>query len=266
MGVLTLYADASISGNVAGATNAFGAPDGTWTTTTGNSNWTHRWGMQNPTAGSSINGTHTVTVRARKEVAQTGVPTIQVQLYQNGVSVKSLVSTSNVTSETGEDFSGTFTSADISSPNDLQIEIVTTSAGGSPSVRTAVLVDSITWSGDFVINYTQFPTDNQDLTDVSRLFDYSWARTHNLGLTDAVTTVANYPRSLTDNMGLITPPLELLRTRALPSDSIGVTDSNVREFVLTRSHADNENLTDSVKTLNAQQSGFWIFEYDGQVG
>ena len=145
MAILNLYADASISGNVAGATNVYGAADGVWTTTTGNTNWTHRWGMQNPTAGSVMVGTHTITVRARKEVAQTGTPTIQVNLYENGSLVKSLVATSNVTSETGADYQGTLTQSDISNNNNVEVEIVTISAGGSPAVRTAVLVDSITW-------------------------------------------------------------------------------------------------------------------------
>jgi len=38
-----LYFTGSVSGNVAGAANALGAPDGTYTTTSGDVSWVHEW-------------------------------------------------------------------------------------------------------------------------------------------------------------------------------------------------------------------------------
>lgn len=155
MTVETLYADASVVGSVTGPENALGAPDNVWTTTTGNTNWAHRWSMQNP-VNPVMTGTHTITVRARKEPGQSGTPSIIVYLIINNggvdTNVKTLVASTSVTSTTGQDFSGTFTNADIAAygnPTHVEVTVDATSAGGSPSARTTVQVDAITWTGDF---------------------------------------------------------------------------------------------------------------------
>lgn len=150
MAVETLYASSLASGAVSGSANALGSTAGTWTTDTGNVSWTARFAMDNPT-GAQANGTHTFLVRARKEAGQSGNPTVDaINVYQGGALLGNvLASAVSVTSGTGQDVSGTLAATGITSPASIEVEVVTTAAGGNPSTRSAVQIDYVRWSGDF---------------------------------------------------------------------------------------------------------------------
>jgi len=144
-----LYATSRLSGTaLTNDSNALGSTSATWAGDVNtNTSWTNRYAMGDPT-GTTANGTHTVTVRARKG-SNTSDPTIALNLYENGSLVGAIVGNTNVTSTTGQDVSGTFSAASISNVNNVEIEVVMTAAGGSPSARNSAQIDYIHWSGDF---------------------------------------------------------------------------------------------------------------------
>lgn len=150
MATETKYADGLTSGSVSTPANANGAPDGTFTTDSGLVSWTARFSMQNP-VGTQANGTHTFTARVRK-YSGTGNPVLNsITIYEGSTSrvVKTL--NTSVTSATGQDVSTTLTEAEIRTITNLanlEVQIVTTGAGGSGPARAAVQLDAITWSGD----------------------------------------------------------------------------------------------------------------------
>lgn len=141
MGAGTVYADSTISGTATNAQNAFGASDGVFTGDTGNTSWTQRWGMGNPTGG-ALSGTQTVTFIVRKQ-SGTNNPTMTASLYQNGSLIQQILASTNVTSLTSQTVTATFTGSLITDPTNIEIEIATTAAGGSGAARAAVQVDSI---------------------------------------------------------------------------------------------------------------------------
>lgn len=148
----TLYATSLTSGAVATSGNALGAVNGVFTTDTGNVSWTARFALGDP-SGTQANGTHTITLRVRKESTQSGAPTVtSITLYAGGVSLGAIGAGNwSVTSGTGQDVSATFAASLLSGRalSGIDVEIVVTGAGGSPSARTTVQLDAITWSGDF---------------------------------------------------------------------------------------------------------------------
>lgn len=158
MAIETMYASSLVSGAVAGDANALGSTAGTWTTTTGNTSWTARFAMDNPT-GNTDNGTQTFLVRARKEAGQTGTPQITaINVYQGGSLLGNVLgAAANITSGTGEDVSGTL-SVDVTDPANIEVEVVTTAAGGNPGTRTAVQIDYIKWDGDFTTVFNVAPS------------------------------------------------------------------------------------------------------------
>jgi hypothetical protein len=154
MATENLYATSLTSGSVSTSANALGSTSGTWTTDADNTSWTARFAMGNPTAGTGGNGTHTVTVRVRKETG-TGNPTVDsVTLYEGSTS-KGVISSgsTSVTSTTGQDIVCTFNTATIGVTDwsNVEIQIATTQSGGGPSARSAVQLDYIHWSGDFIV-------------------------------------------------------------------------------------------------------------------
>jgi hypothetical protein len=156
MATESLVADAILSGSVAGDTtgNWSGPLDGAFTDnpTTGGS-WTARFSMTAP-VGNQANGTHTVATRVRKISGQSGTPTVDsVSLYHNGTLIQTqTVSVPNVTFlGAGADKTVTFAASQFAGLDlaDVEFEVVTSAAGGSPSSKTPVQIDSVTWSGDF---------------------------------------------------------------------------------------------------------------------
>lgn len=149
----TLYATSLTAGAVSSSGNALGAPNGTWTTDTGNTNWTARFAMGNP-VGNPATGTHTISIQTRKEPGQSGTPVLSaINLYSGTFLLGQINGNSyNITSTTGTPISATFDASTLLSGISLasiEVEVVTVGAGGSPSVRASVQIDSITWTGNF---------------------------------------------------------------------------------------------------------------------
>ena len=150
MPTANLNFNSSISGSVSTPANALGAIDGTFTTDTGTTNWTARWRLDAVAGLFSAYGTQTLTLRVRKS-SGTGNPTITgVNLYQGGALIKSILGSSfSVTSTTGEDVVCTFDGADINGLETVDIEVVTSGAGGGPSARSSVQIDGATWAATY---------------------------------------------------------------------------------------------------------------------
>lgn len=151
MATETLYATALTAGTVSTSNNALGAPNGTFTTDVDNVSWTARFAMGNP-VGNTANGTHTITLRVRKETGN-GTPSVtSIRLFAGTTDLGLITSGStNVTSTTGADVAAPFadTILDGYDLSTIEVEIVTAGVGGSGSNRTCVQLDGITWSGDF---------------------------------------------------------------------------------------------------------------------
>lgn len=144
----TLYATSHITGSFTNPTNAVGSGAGTWAGALNTStNATSRWAIGDPVDPLTASATQTIAVQARKG-SNSGTPTIALNLYENGTLVRQIGSTTNVTSTTGQAVTGTFTSSEISDRTAVEIEVVMTAAGGSPSVRNSAQVDYIQWTAD----------------------------------------------------------------------------------------------------------------------
>jgi hypothetical protein len=149
MATETLYATSLLSGTITSSSNALGSGAGTWAGDLNtNSSWTTVWAMGDPTVSGAADGTQTVTVRARKG-SNGNSPTIAINLYENGSLVGAIASATTVTSTTGQDVSGTWTGSSVTNENNVEIEVVMTAAGGSPSNRNSAQIDYIRWDGNF---------------------------------------------------------------------------------------------------------------------
>lgn len=153
MTVETLYATDHLAGNFVNPTNAIGNTPGTWAGELNtSSSRTSRWALGNPvntlTPGYAL---HTITLVAKKG-SNSGTPTITMNLYNNGVLVKTLVSGLSVTSTTGQTLSSGFiTTAELSDKNNIEIEIVMNAAGGSGSARNSAQISMFTLSVDTTV-------------------------------------------------------------------------------------------------------------------
>lgn len=142
MATETLYATSHLAGTVATSANGLGAPNGTYTTDTAATSWTSRYAIGDPVG--NLLSTQTITVRVRKDSTNSGTPTATINLYENGTLVSALNTNVNVTSATSQDIVGTFAASAITNRNNIEIEVAVTAAGGGPSVRATVQLDSIT--------------------------------------------------------------------------------------------------------------------------
>jgi hypothetical protein len=157
MATQALYFDASITGGVSTPANALGAPNGVFTTdANANISWTHRWGYQELVVSPGtprLTGTQTISIVVRKG-SNSGNPTVtSVVLFQAGTSIATISSGStSVTSTTGQTLTYTF-DASILGGNfaNLELQVATTGAGGSPSQRNAVSIDASTWTANYDI-------------------------------------------------------------------------------------------------------------------
>jgi hypothetical protein len=141
----TLRADAVVANNAClTPANAQGAPDGTWTTNAGNSTWDCRWSLGNP-ANELTSGftTHNAIARVRRSASGGNNPTATLQLWSNGSLVRQLASVA-LTSDTGQDIGGDFTTAEAGPGANLELRVSGTPAGGSGSTKRTVQVDGFT--------------------------------------------------------------------------------------------------------------------------
>ena len=156
MAIELLYADAHLAGNFANPGNAIGNTPSTWAgVLNSNSSYTSRWSIANPVNPATSGATQTVRVTARKGT-NSGTPTIQVNLYSSG-SLVSSGTTVNVTSTTGQVVTRTFTSSQIAL-NNLEVEVVQTGTGGSPSARNTAQISIIEFSADTTSPVPATPT------------------------------------------------------------------------------------------------------------
>jgi hypothetical protein len=138
-----LYFTGSVSGNVAGAANALGAPDGTYTTTSGDVSWTHTWSFD-PAPGFLTNAqTFTVAIRSLPTNGS-GNCDVTVNVRQNGV----------VRGTQSRNFNGVITvivnATGFTPDGAVTVEVIGTgSGGGNPNSRTTPAVDACTWTCDY---------------------------------------------------------------------------------------------------------------------
>jgi hypothetical protein len=148
MTIQTVYADAHITGNFANPDNAVGNTPLTWAGQLNvNSNYTSRWSLADLTPDLTTGATQTIRILARKGT-NSGTPTITINLYENGSLVAEILASTNITSIVGQTLVATFLSSQITNKNNVEIEVVQTSAGGSPSVRNSAQIAYIQWDAD----------------------------------------------------------------------------------------------------------------------
>lgn len=145
MAIETLHAVNYIAGTVSSPNNALDAPDGIFTTDTGNTDWTGRWGMGVPPG--NLSGTQNIIVRYRKDSAGGGTPSLSIFLYENGIQVRGIVASTDALSEDTTTVTGAFSSIEITDIQNVEIEIVAVGNGGGPNGRS-IQVDAITWAAN----------------------------------------------------------------------------------------------------------------------
>ncbi len=141
------YLTASVSGAVSTPANALGAPDGTFTTDSGNTNWNHTWSFDTFPTPSVIQSDLTITVRHRRDLANGNDPAINfVQVFQSGSQIHQSGNSIPALDGSATDFQFTVPKASLLDLTALSVVIDTTGGGGSPAVRRAIQVDSVTLS------------------------------------------------------------------------------------------------------------------------
>ena len=143
----TLYATGSpISGSVSGSAAATGAPDGSFTSDTGNTNWTARWNLDDLVGTIAAAQTVGVTIRVRKDSTGGNTPDVTgITLLDNGSTLGSDTTGWAITATgTGTDITVNIPVTGIANNGaNLQVEVSTSGAGGAPSSRRAVQLDAI---------------------------------------------------------------------------------------------------------------------------
>ena len=125
------------------------SPDGLWLVGVDDGTDTDlRVEMGDPSNTLTAAATQTVAVLVRKFATGGNDPTVTVELWESGAFVATLVGATTVTSETGAVVSGTFTDATIGNPNNVEVRVLGSRSGGSPSSRRSVEVGAIRWTAD----------------------------------------------------------------------------------------------------------------------
>lgn len=145
MAIETVHADGLATGDpgeITGASNAYGTTTGTWTTNIDNDSWTARFTLDNTTDPPDATNSVDVLLRARKQDGNNNPSIDSVAILENGVQRGINSNIGDVSSLTGEDVSLTVSCTGMTGDgSNLEIEIVTTAAGGSPTNRAAVQLD-----------------------------------------------------------------------------------------------------------------------------
>lgn len=143
----TLHATSSVSGNAATPANALGAQNSSFTTDSGDIDWTHRWGFTSEVGG-SFTTDHTFAGNVRISGGTTAA-NATVNIYANGNLVGS--SSFSVTTVSNQPFSLSVPRASIAPGNTVEVELVTSTGGGKPANRAAVQVDNFDWTTEHAI-------------------------------------------------------------------------------------------------------------------
>jgi hypothetical protein len=169
--------DSSVSGTAATPGNALGASDGTYTTDANTSSWTHSWHFPAPSTSAIPAGANQdFTLRVRK-FDGTGNPTITtitpaIETSPGTWTDQTAVSGTpfTVTSLTSQDVTFTIPTSIFASAvaYDLRLNIAVTAAGGGPSARATVQIDSATWTAHVVGGTQQIAgSDTAAVTDAA---------------------------------------------------------------------------------------------------
>lgn len=143
-----LYATSHLAGTFTSPDNANGNTPGTWAGQLNtNVSQTSRWAIGDPADPLTTAATQTIRVVARKG-SNTNDPQVALNLYESGVLVQSLVGNTTITSQVGQDVSGTFNTAAISDRIAVEVEVVMTAAGGSGTARNSAQISLIEWTAD----------------------------------------------------------------------------------------------------------------------
>jgi len=147
MATETRYAASVASGSTSGSGNATGASDGTFTTDTNNTDWTCAWNMDALTTGALTTGTNNQQVDVVTRHDSGNNPDYVLKVYEGGslVYTSGTTTVSSLTSQTDTFY---WTSSGTDGSN-IDIELVVNAVGGSPSNRSTVQLDSITWTADY---------------------------------------------------------------------------------------------------------------------
>ena len=146
-----LLEQTSLTGTVGNIQDDPDSPDANWLVASANNvNTAARVSFPTPTNPPTV-GADLQEFRAqvRKFNSNSGNPTAQIQLYENGALIASGSSVS-VTSTSGQVISFTWNASSLGTSNGSLVEcrINTTAAGGGPSVRNSVDIGAIEWNAD----------------------------------------------------------------------------------------------------------------------
>jgi putative cell wall-binding protein len=147
----TLYAVDDLPGTtMVGASNAFGAPQGVWTTDTASADKIGKFEMGDPSGPLAQPGTrtHKIRVLVRKSATGGPDPAVTVKLYEDGDLINAaLVPETDVLDAShpnGIWLEGEFETDDIVDPNDIEVWLdIDNKQVGAPPVARAVQVDAI---------------------------------------------------------------------------------------------------------------------------
>lgn len=208
-----LYADGVVAGNAfVSAANAVGSTTGNWAGELNlNSNYSGRWTLANPSA--ALEGNQVIEVMARKG-SNSGTPNIAINTYVGGVLVASRAAV-NVTSTVGQLISVTFTAAEMTPPVDAEIEVVQTSAGGSPSARNSAQIDYIRWTASLTA-----PTQDLVVQNASQghtVESVALLQQHSLSVQAAIQSLVSDNQSLSQIHALLVNSSSHLHAASSPS-------------------------------------------------
>src|SRR5690606_17207865 len=137
----SVYAVSSVSGTNPNPSAALGAPDGVYGGTPNTStSWTHRWALTAPAGPEYLAVEQNVSIRVKKGT-NSNSPTASFSVYQGGTL---LATRSSVTVSGVLNIPVVWTPAAGAPTQSLEVQVVTSAAGGSPSARNGVEIDAIT--------------------------------------------------------------------------------------------------------------------------
>lgn len=143
-----LTTQTGLTGTVAAIDEDPDSPDASWLTTTNNTNTVCHVTFPSPTGNPTTGaGLQEIKAWVRKTNHSTN-PTAVLDLYENGNLVATLVSSTTISSTTGQMLSGTWDAASLGTANGSLVEarVTGTVGGGSPGNRASVEIGAIEWN------------------------------------------------------------------------------------------------------------------------
>ena len=159
----SIVSSTNLTGTVSNIQDDPDSADAGWlTVTTANQSTNVQVAMSDPT-GSPTTGSGLQNIRVLwRKTSQTTNPTGVVELWRSGggAAIATIVSSTTVSSTTGVVVSGTFDFATFTAGggaaggSDLEIRVVGTVGGGSPSNRASVEIGAIEWNAEYSVAIT----------------------------------------------------------------------------------------------------------------